>query len=180
MVREEETGIAAAASTGYDAACGDLILRLDADSVPPRDWIARMVAPFAADPLLAALSGPGVFSGLPRPVAGLATRSYMGIYFRLIGALIGRPPLFGSNLALRRTAWAEVSAEVHRHDGRVHDDLDLTLHLAPRFRTVHQPSLVVPVSARPLAHPFGMLERARRAAHTLRLHPDRRALRLTR
>ena len=180
VVREEEPGIAAAASRGYDAARGDLILRLDADSVPPPDWIARMTAPFVRDPGLAALSGPGVFSGLPTPLAGVLTRAYMGIYFRRIGARIGSPPLFGSNLAMRRTAWEAVSAEVHRHDGHVHDDLDLTMHLLPRFRTGFEPTLVVPVSARPLLHPFGMLERARRAAHTLRLHPDVRRDRLVR
>lgn len=180
VVREEEPGIAAAASRGYDAARGDLILRLDADSVPPPDWIARITAPFARDPGLAALSGPGVFSGLPQPLAALATGSYMGIYFRLIGARIGAPPLFGSNLAMRRAAWEAVSAEVHRHDGHVHDDLDLTLHLLPRFRTGFEDSLVMPVSARPLLHPFGMLERARRATHTLRLHPGVRRSTLVR
>jgi hypothetical protein len=31
-------------------------------------------------------------------------------------------------------------------------------------------ALVVRASGRPLAHPFGMLERARKAEHTLRLH----------
>ncbi|MBM3717283.1 MAG: glycosyltransferase family 2 protein, partial [Actinobacteria bacterium] len=38
-----EPGIPAAAATGYDAARSDLILRLDADSIPEPTWIASTV-----------------------------------------------------------------------------------------------------------------------------------------
>lgn len=170
VVGEGEQGIGAAASRGYDAASGDLILRLDTDSVPPPTWIARVVDAFAADDRLQALSGPGDFQGLPRPLGRLATAAYMGIYFTVLGAIIGRAPLFGSNLAMRRDAWRAVSGEVHRHDTGVHDDLDLSLHLAPRFRTRLDRSLVVAMSARPLFSATGMFERLRRAVHTMRLH----------
>ena len=172
VVVEDEQGIGAAASRGYDAATGDLILRLDTDSVPSPVWIARIVEAFEADAGLGALSGPGAFLGLPWPLGRLATALYMGIYFTVLGAIIGRAPLFGSNLAMRRTAWQAVSAEVHRHDTGVHDDLDLSLHLAPRFPTRLERSLVVRMSARPLASASGMLERLQRAIHTMRLHGD--------
>ncbi|GAA4750613.1 glycosyltransferase family A protein [Amnibacterium soli] len=172
VVVEHEQGIGAAASRGYDAATGDLILRLDTDSVPPPMWIARIVQAFEADAGLGALSGPGAFLGMPRPLGRLATAGYMGIYFTVLGAIIGRAPLFGSNLAMRRAAWQAVSAEVHRHDTGVHDDLDLSLHLAPRFPTRLDRSLVVRMSARPLASASGMLERLQRAVHTMRLHAD--------
>ena len=172
VVREGEQGIGAAASRGYDAGGGDLILRLDTDSVPPPVWIARVVAAFEEDDDLGALSGPGEFLGLPWPLGRLATASYMGIYFTILGAIIGRAPLFGSNLAMRRSAWQAVSPEVHRHDTGVHDDLDLSLHLAPRFPTRLDRTLVVRMSARPLFSATGMFERLQRAIHTLRLHGD--------
>ena len=73
---------------------------------------------------------------------------------------------------MRRDAWRAVSAEVHRHDTGLHDDLDLSLHLAPRFETRLDRSLVVKMSARPLFSASGMLERFLRAVHTLRLHGD--------
>ncbi len=172
VVAEGEQGIGAAASRGYDAATGDLILRLDTDSVPSPVWIARIVQAFEEDDELGALSGPGEFLGLPWPLGRLATAGYMGIYFTILGAIIGRAPLFGSNLAMRRTAWQAVSGEVHRHDTGVHDDLDLSLHLATRFPTRLDRSLVVRMSARPLASASGMLERLQRAVHTIRLHAD--------
>lgn len=170
VVVEHEQGIGAAASRGYDAASGDLILRLDTDSVPSPVWIAQVVQAFEEDDALGALSGPGEFMGLPWPLGRLTTAGYMGIYFTILGAIIGRAPLFGSNLAMRRTAWQAVSAEVHRHDSGVHDDLDLSLHLAPRFPTRLDRSLVVRMSARPLSSATGMFERLQRAVHTLRLH----------
>jgi glycosyltransferase involved in cell wall biosynthesis len=179
VVVEPEPGIAAAASRGYDAATGDLILRLDADSRPAPDWIARCAANLARDEGLAAVTGPGVFRGLPPGLGRLATAAYMGIYFRLIGRIVGRPPLFGSNLAMRRTAWRSVRGEVHRWDRGVHDDLDLTMHLAQRYRTAFDPDLVMSVSARPLLSGTGMLTRLRRAVRTVRLHrQDLPAIRL--
>ena len=39
-----ERGIPAAAAAGYDAATGEVILRLDADSLPAPGWIAHMTA----------------------------------------------------------------------------------------------------------------------------------------
>jgi glycosyltransferase involved in cell wall biosynthesis len=74
VLHEPQPGIAAAASRGYDAARGELILRLDADSTPPADWTARMSAAFTADPGLDALTGPGEFVAVParlrRPLTG--------------------------------------------------------------------------------------------------------------
>jgi glycosyltransferase involved in cell wall biosynthesis len=177
LLHEPQAGIAAAAAHGYDAAAGSLILRLDADSVPPQDWILRITQAFAADPGLDALSGPGEFTAVPARVRRLLTDWYWRVYFDGLASRVGAQPLFGSNLAMRASAWRAVSGEVHRTDLMVHDDLDLSVHLVHAGRRLavdHR--LRVPVSARPLLHPFGMARRLRRAAHTLRLHeaPPRR------
>jgi len=172
VVREGRRGIAAAASAGYDAASGDLILRLDADSRPHPDWTRRVVDRFAGDAALDALSGPGEFTAVPRPLRRALTGWYWRAYFSRIGREVGGPPLFGSNLAMRRGAWLRVADLVHRDDLEVHDDLDLTVHLREAgCRMVVDPALVVPVSARPLVHPFGLLGRVRKADHTIALHP---------
>jgi cellulose synthase/poly-beta-1,6-N-acetylglucosamine synthase-like glycosyltransferase len=172
LVREAQPGIAAAASAGYDAARCDLILRLDSDSRPHAGWTRRVVDRFAEDDGLDALSGPGEFTVVPRLLRRSLTGWYWRAYFNRIGDLVGGPPLFGSNLAMRRSAWQRVSPGVHRDDQGIHDDLDLTLHLREAgCRMEVDPSLVVPVSARPLIHPVGLIGRARKAAHTIELHP---------
>lgn len=171
LVREQRIGIAAAASAGYDAARGDLILRLDADSRPPADWVGRIRNRFAEEPTLDALTGPGSFDAVPEPLRGPLTGWYWRVYFHRVATRVGSTPLFGSNLAMRGAAWREVTASVHREDPEVHDDLDLTVHLVAAGRRIaFDPDLVVPVSARPLVHPAGLIHRARMASHTLSLH----------
>ncbi|PZU31772.1 MAG: glycosyl transferase family 2, partial [Actinomyces sp.] len=54
VLRCVEPGIPAAASTGYDAARSDLILRLDADCEPDPHWIATVVSAFDDDERLGA------------------------------------------------------------------------------------------------------------------------------
>ncbi|HQG71141.1 MAG TPA: glycosyltransferase family A protein, partial [Rhodoglobus sp.] len=63
VIEEPLRGIFPATAAGFDAATGDLLARLDADSVPPADWLQRVVTAFEDDPDLAALSGPGDFYG---------------------------------------------------------------------------------------------------------------------
>jgi glycosyltransferase involved in cell wall biosynthesis len=173
VLHEPQAGIAAAAAHGYDAAAGALILRLDADSVPADDWILRITRSFDADPALDALTGPGEFAAVPAAVRRLLTDWYWRVYFDGLASRVGTRPLFGSNLAMRASAWQAVSGAVHRTDLMVHDDLDLSIHLVHAGRRLAvDPRLRVPVSARPLLHPFGMALRARRAVHTLRLHEE--------
>jgi hypothetical protein len=170
LLREDSPGIAAAAARGYDAATGDVILRLDADSRPPRDWTARVLHHFAMDGGLDAVTGRGRFAAVPTPLRPF-TSWYWRSYFGDVGRLIGATPLFGSNLAMRNAAWRRVRQAVHRHDPEVHDDLDLSIHLVEAGSRLRlDPRMIVSISSRPLLHPIGLLRRARRASHTIELH----------
>ncbi len=176
VVREPVPGIAKAAAAGYDAATGDVLVRFDADAVPPVDWIARIRAAFTDDPELAGLTGPGVFTSLPMPLRLLAGLGYHGAYFGLIGAMIGRIPLYGSNLAVRRSAWLAARERFHRDDPMVHDDLCLTIHLGDR-RLGFEPRIAVAVSARAVT-PARLRTAGVKTRHTVRVHED--AVRATR
>jgi cellulose synthase/poly-beta-1,6-N-acetylglucosamine synthase-like glycosyltransferase len=177
VVAEPVPGILAAAARGFDTACGDVLVRFDADAVPGVDWLARIAAAFEADPDLAGLTGPGVFTELG-PVARRIAAAYEGLYFRVVGRMLGRVPLFGSNLAIRATAWRDVSSQVHRTDAQVHDDLDLTIHLGPQRRLRFEPAVGIAVSARAVLSPSRLATAIRKTRHTIRTHPD--AVRATR
>lgn len=167
-LHEAERGISAAASAGYDAATGDIIARLDADSVPPFDWTERVRAAFA-DETLDALTGPGTFA-LPPLVERLVAVLYMRAYFVVFGRILGHPPLFGSNFAMRRHVWLAARPRVHRHDREVHDDLDLSFGIPVGTRVRLDDSLQVRVSARPFTDPAAFLRRIARGMHTLNVH----------
>ena len=172
-VLERHPGIPAAASAGYDAARGNVIARLDADSVPPREWVRTIVEAFTAEPDLIAITGPGRFLGLPTPLRTLADLIYMRAYFAVFRSLLGHPPLFGSNFALTRSAWLSARMTVHRADPEVHDDLDLSFRLPDDARVVLEPALAVGISARPFTTPRGLARRVARGVHTVATNRDR-------
>jgi glycosyltransferase involved in cell wall biosynthesis len=169
VLAEAKRSIGAAAAAGYDAAGSQIIVRCDADSRPPADWLARIAAQFAADQALDALTGPGVFYGIPRPAAALAHALYMAPYFLLMGAAMAHWPLFGSNMAMRRTLWCELRNGVHRSDPQVHDDVDLSFLLGSRH-VRYDPRLRVGISARALFGARNAKLRLQRARHSLSLH----------
>jgi hypothetical protein len=172
LVAEPRVGIPAAAAAGYDAARGQVIARCDADSRPPRDWVERIVRDLAADPGLDAVTGRGRFHDLPRALAPLVGRVYLGAYYLLVHAALGHTPVWGSNMALRRRTWQEVSHLVHRADPELHDDIDLSFALGPRHRVRYDRRLVVGVSGRSVRGRSQLRRRLRRAVRTLRRNWD--------
>ena len=171
VLREDRPGIPAASATGYDAASGDIIARLDADCVAPTDWLARIAATFDWSPTVAAITGGGHFTDGPRVWRRLGARLYLGTYFVLVGGALGQTPLFGSNCAFRRSEWIRVSAEVHRFDPMVHDDIDLSIHLGLRATIQFDRNLQMGISSRPFsATPAEMRIRLHRGVHSLAIH----------
>ncbi|NJC24492.1 glycosyltransferase involved in cell wall biosynthesis [Arthrobacter pigmenti] len=170
VLSEPAPGIAAAASTGYDSARGDIIIRCDADTLPPTDWLERIAHRFANEPDLGVLTGPGIFYDTSPVRARLAGVGYMNAYFILMGAAMAHWPPFGSNLAFRRAVWHQSRSRVNRHDPDVHDDVDLGFALDPSARTAFDGRLRVGISARSLAGGHEARVRIRRAFHTIGLH----------
>ena len=176
VVAEPLRGIFPATSAGFDAATGDILARLDADSVPPTDWLARIEAAFAVDTALGFLSGPGGFYGSTRLVHWLAETLYIGGYVWFVSLVLGHPPLFGSNLALRNEAWRRIRGSVHRDLREIHDDFDLAIHVEPDQGVRFDRTLRVGVSARPFASFSGFARRIDWAFGTLRLNWRERSL----
>ena len=176
VVAEPLRGIFPATAAGFDAATGDIVARLDADSVPPADWLARVAAAFDDDPGLDFFSGPGDFYGSTRLVHWLAETLYIGGYVWFVGLLLGHPPLFGSNLAMRAEAWKRVRGTVHRSLREIHDDLDLAIHVEPDMVVRFDRDLRVGVSARPFATFDGFSRRIGWAFGTLALNWRERSL----
>jgi len=176
VVVEPLRGTLPASAAGFDAAHTDLVARLDADSVPPEDWIARVVAAFEGDPELCWLTGPGDFYGASRVVHWVAEHLYIGAYKAFIGWLLGHPPLFGSNLAFRAEAWQAVRGEVHRTVREVHDDFELAIHMPPNHRVRFDPTLRVGVSARPFSSWSALARRVAWAWVTVRINWGERSL----
>lgn len=163
-------GIPAASSRGYDAATGDLILRLDADCIPPSTWIDDVVSSFAARPDVAAFSGYARFIDGPRFLRTPLAIVYLLAYVVTTAPALGHRPLFGSNLAMRREAWNAVSSVTHRDDPELHDDMDLSFHLGERHRIRYFKSAAMGMSMRPFYSASSFRRRTRRGLRTVATH----------
>jgi len=170
VVHEPMHGIWPAAAAGYDSATGDVIARLDADSIPPADWLARIEARLAASPEVDVLTGPGDFYGGSALANFIGRHVYIGGYFWAVGLWLTHPPIFGSNFAMRRQVWLGTQGVVHRSRSDVHDDLDFSIHLDPAVTVAYDRTLSVGISARPFDSWGGLLRRLDWAVRTLRLH----------
>lgn len=170
VVRCERPGIPAAASYGYDRAGGELILRLDADCRPSPSWVAAMTDRFARSPRVDVLTGGARFSDGPRMLRAPLAALYLGAYGLAGLAALGHLPLFGSNLAFRRTAWRDVRGRVHRADADLHDDLDLAFHLGERHRIRYAHGAALGISMRPFGDARAFVRRLRRGARTVLVH----------
>lgn len=173
VVDEPIPGIPRASSVGLDAARGDIIARIDADSVCPPEWLERIVAAFTDDPALDVISGSGEFYDAGPLTRRLGKSWWVGGLYWSMTIYLGHAPIFGSNFAMRRDVWQQLSSEVHREARDIHDDLDLSLHIKPGMTVRYDPDLVVGISARPFATWSGFTRRLSWIIPTLRNHwPD--------
>ncbi|MCR2791897.1 glycosyltransferase family 2 protein [Microbacterium sp. zg.Y625] len=170
VVRCDERGIPAASSCGYDAARGDIILRLDADSLPSHTWVQTMSEALERQADVSAFTGGARFIDGPRRLRRPLAALYLGAYAAVTFSALGHLPLFGSNLAFRASAWRDVRHEVHRHDPEVHDDLDLAFHLGLRHRIRYLPHAAMGISMRPFGDRVGFRRRVWRGHHTVVIH----------
>lgn len=170
VVRCAEPGIPAASATGYDAASGDIIARLDADGVPAESWIAQIREVFDRRPDVDAVTGGARFADGPAWLRRPLAWSYLAAYQAASAPALGHPALFGSNFAMRADAWRAVRESVHRHDERVHDDFDLAYHLGRAHRIRYQSGLDMTIAIRPFRSIRLFVVRVWRGLYTVGRH----------
>lgn len=108
VIDEPIRGIVHARHRGLVGTTGELVANIDADTEMPAGWTDRVLAEFARDPKLVALSGPVVFDGLPAWQSALVRLSYVAAYpfFAVASNLLGLASVIqGGNFAFRRSAW---------------------------------------------------------------------------
>ncbi|WP_374007147.1 glycosyltransferase family 2 protein [Leifsonia sp. LS-T14] len=170
VIEQPQRGIWPASAAGYDAATGDIIARLDADSRPPVDWLLHIEAELVDAPEVGVLTGRGIFYDGNPLVAGIGQVLYIGGYFWSMELWLGNTPIFGSNFAMRREVWRDARTRVHRDRTDIHDDLDLSFHLDLATVVRYDDRLTVGISARPFATWSGFSRRLRWAFRTLSTH----------
>ncbi|MBI2831340.1 MAG: polysaccharide deacetylase family protein [Chloroflexi bacterium] len=104
----EKRSVFYARQIGADAACGDIIVQADADTIYPANWIRRIAEQFACHEQAVAITGRYVYRDPPR----WAKLEYFLRHAvnRLTCALFGRPlSISGATLAFCRKAFVEAN-----------------------------------------------------------------------
>jgi glycosyltransferase involved in cell wall biosynthesis len=124
VLHEPRQGVVYARDTGFNAARGEIIARIDADTLLASDWITTLAQLFN-DESLDAVSGTVTYRDItaPKLVDGidLFWRRRMA---RLLGPQVA---LQGANMALRRRVWQTIRNEVCHERGQ-HEDFDIAIH----------------------------------------------------
>ena len=148
VVRIEQPGVGLARQTGFDAASRGIIVSTDADALPSRDWIERLVEPFR-DPAAVCAFGTIRLSG-----EGVSVAIGHGLFrsFQRVNLLLGRPICCGPNFAVRKSAFHDVGgfAVGHTYPNEA-EDVRLALKLRSVGKVVFLHNLSMDVSARSLA-----------------------------
>ena len=127
LQQTEAQGITPARNMGFDAVTSDIIGRIDSDSVLEPNWVEETQKVFLDENVHAA-TGPVIYYDMP-------LRRYMAraddTARRAMSKLVKQYHfLFGTNMALRRTAWEAVRGEICLDaDREMHEDIDLSVHL---------------------------------------------------
>ncbi|MBI5161410.1 MAG: glycosyltransferase family 2 protein [Micrococcales bacterium] len=142
-------GLVPTRDAGLDAATGEVLGRIDADSVLEPGWVAQVQRIFA-DPRVDASTGPVTYYDMPLRRFGHRADDALRRAVRTIAN--DYQFLFGSNMALRATAWRELRDVVCRDEAdEYHEDIDLSIHLRERGHLVAYDSrMVAGMSARRL------------------------------
>lgn len=146
--QNSEQGLIPTRNYGLNHASGDILGRVDADSMLRPDWVEQATRIFTEHPDVMGATGPVAYYDMP--AATVSLKGDNAIRRHIYKADGGQSLLFGSNMALRASAWKIISSEVCRDKEDVmHEDIDVTLHLFSHdFRTYYSRHLVVAISAR--------------------------------
>lgn len=168
--QNEEQGLVPTRNFGLDRAQGSVIGRIDADSVIESNWVDEVQRAFT-DERIAAATGPVLYYDMPLQQLGLKVDNRVRRFILTLSR--ENHFLFGSNMAIRRTAWHAIRDVVCRDEiDELHEDIDLSVHLSQgRLTVAYVPSMVSGMSARRLEDsPRAFAYYARRFERTYARH----------
>ncbi|RBP99807.1 glycosyltransferase [Bifidobacterium xylocopae] len=170
--QDAEQGLIPTRNFGLDQARGQVLGRIDADCMLRPNWVQVVGSLFERDPQAMGATGPVAYYDMPGKEIGLKgdNRVRRSVY----RADDGQYLLFGSNMALRSSAWSAIRGEVCRDKADImHEDVDVSLHLIDHgFKTVYCKEMNAGISARRMDTSFASFRRyMQRFKNTFDAHP---------
>jgi len=169
IISESKQGLIAARNKGFQVANGEILCRIDADSRITNDWVERVVLDLRKKDASAVtgLARTCLIPFLPWPT----TTFWSKVYFWDTTNYFKTPIIWGSNMAIRSSAWHKISENVSLDDTLVHEDQDISILLgANKLRILFDPKLIIHTGGEQFGYLPKTIEYARRRAKTRRYH----------
>lgn len=145
VLSEKKKGIVNTRDRGFNYVKSDIIMRTDADTQVPKNWVSKMLKHFN-DNKTVAVTGSSKYG--KNSIPQLTHSFFLGNYF-----FFSHYGLYGPNMAIRREVWDKVKEELCKNDKEIHEDLDLGIHASKFGKIVFDKNLIVQTSARRLKNP---------------------------
>jgi glycosyltransferase involved in cell wall biosynthesis len=145
LIKESKQGVTHARTRGFDESTGDIIARIDADSLLPDNWVETLLEIFKNSEI-DAVTGSAKYYGIA--LSNFISDVDLHIRRNLSFSLSDVMYLWGANMAVRRSAWEDVKSSLCTLKD-IHEDFDLAIHLQQAgFFVGFDENLVASVSSR--------------------------------
>lgn len=149
VINEPKQHQSFAQATGFNAASGDILGRIDADSLLPPEWVAKVKRAFSNEAVVAVTGGPDPYDA---PLKWLAIGIFNWYTF-MVRLIIGHRILWGANCAIRKSGWQKVKSNVLLRPD-IWEDYDLAFCLSHYGKIKYVRGLRVGVSVRSMHTSF--------------------------
>jgi len=173
IVHEKKQGMIHARNRGFNEAKYEIIARTDADTILPKNWIKRVKKAFE-DETVVGISGPANFYELPKYVEYARQKKFASSliksYNKIVKQILKHDCLYGPNYSIRKQAWEQIKNNICMDDKKVHEDLDIAIHISPYGKIRFIYSLAVKTSARRWKRPESYIEYLYRGLLSIQRH----------
>lgn len=145
IIQEKKQGISPTRNKGFNSAKYEIIARCDADSILPINWIKDIKKTFSKNSQIAGFTNSIVFYDLP-----IVNKSSLpsDMYYYISKIILGFPSFVGPSMAITKKIWLKVKKELCTDDKKVHEDIDLAIHIKKYGEIFFEPNVVVKISGR--------------------------------
>jgi len=151
ILNAADQGVLYARNVGFDAAKGDIIARIDADTIVNKEWLDKILLIMQDEQVDAVSGSADYYDFMLRRLLNHLDRFFRRYY---ANKLKHRLFLYGANMAVRRNAWQSVRSLICDNPS-IHEDMDLAIHLQEKgFSVFYDETLVAGISSRRISNNF--------------------------
>ncbi len=145
IIKEKTQGIIPSRDAGFNVALGDILIKMDADVFIPKNFVKKIKLDFKKYQKIAGVT---VYINFHDSLFLRSTKFYFDVYMWIAKITIGHYIFGGPAYAVSRKFWEMVKNEVCLDDKKVHEDIDLSIHIGKRGQILFDQSLIAYASGR--------------------------------